>query len=125
MLTGFVIVHLIGNLQVLPAFGGRDAINAYAKFLKDQGPLLWIARGGLLTVFVLHIFFALTLAWRARKARPIRYQYPATIQASAASVTMPWTGLAILAFAIFHFAHYTFGWVDDDASARPRHRRTL
>ena len=110
LLTGFVIVHLIGNLQVLPAFGGREAVNAYAKFLKDQGPLLWVARGGLLTVFVVHIFLALTLAWRARQARPVPYQHPGTIQASISSVTMPWTGLAILAFAIFHLAHYTFGW---------------
>ena len=45
LLTGFVIAHLIGNLQVLPAMGGREAINAYAKFLKDLGPALWIARG--------------------------------------------------------------------------------
>src|SRR5262245_4420262 len=53
LLTGFVIVHLIGNLKL---FAGREAINGYAKFLKDLGPLLWIARGGLLTVFVVHIY---------------------------------------------------------------------
>lgn len=111
MLTGFVIVHLIGNLQVLPAFGGRDAINGYAKALKDLGPLLWVARGGLLTVFAVHVYLALSLAVRASAARPVGYQYPKTIQASTASVTMPWTGLALLAFVVFHLAHYTFGWV--------------
>src|SRR5262249_52517392 len=61
-LTGFVIVHLIGNLKALPAFGGQEAINAYAKFLKDLGWLLWVARGGLLAVFALHVYLALTLA---------------------------------------------------------------
>jgi succinate dehydrogenase / fumarate reductase cytochrome b subunit len=108
LLTGFVIVHLIGNLNVL---AGPDAINGYAKFLKDLGPGLWIARGALLTVFALHVVLALTLAQRARDARPVRYQYPATIQATQASLTMPWTGLAILAFVVFHLAHYTFAWV--------------
>lgn len=119
MLTGFVIVHLIGNLQVLPAFGGRDAINGYAKSIKDLGPLIWIARGGLLTVFAVHIYLALTLAMRASAARPVAYQHPATIQANTASVTMPWTGLAILAFVVFHLAHYTFGWVGTTEAQTP------
>jgi succinate dehydrogenase / fumarate reductase, cytochrome b subunit len=110
-LTGFVVVHLIGNLQVLPLFGGREAINAYAQSLKDLGPLLWIARGGLLAIFVLHVYLALTLAVRAKAARPVAYHHPATIQASTSSVTMPWTGLALLAFILFHLAHYTFGMV--------------
>jgi succinate dehydrogenase cytochrome b subunit len=108
LLTGFVIIHLIGNLKL---FAGRDAINGYARFLKDLGPFLWVARGGLLTVFAVHVYLALTLALRARAARPVRYQHPATIQASTGSVTMPWTGLVILAFVIFHLAHFTFGWV--------------
>ena len=119
-LTGFVVAHLIGNLQVLPWFGGRDAINGYAKSLKDLGPLLWIARGGLLTVFVVHVYLALTLAMRASAARPVAYQHPATIQASTSSVTMPWTGLALLAFIVFHLAHYTFGWVNTTPARTPQ-----
>lgn len=108
LLTGFVIVHLIGNLKV---FAGPDAINGYAKFLKDLGPGLWLARGALLAIFLVHLVLALTLAVRALAARPIRYQHPATIQATRASLTMPWTGLAILAFTAFHLAHYTFACV--------------
>jgi succinate dehydrogenase / fumarate reductase, cytochrome b subunit len=111
LLTGFVIGHLVGNLKVLPLFGGRDAINAYARFLKDLGPLLWIARGGLLLALVLHVYLALTLALRAKAARPVAYHHPGTIQASTSSVTMPWTGLVILLFLLFHLAHYTFGMV--------------
>ena len=109
LLTGFVIVHLIGNLKVLD---GPKAINAYAQFLKELGPWLWVARGGLLAVFVLHIVLALTLAWKARAARPVGYHYAKTIQATIASRTMPWTGLTILAFAAFHLAHFTFAWVE-------------
>lgn len=108
LLTGFVIVHLIGNLNVL---AGPEAINSYAKFLKDLGPGLWVARGGLLTVFLLHVVLALWLAKRARAARPVGYRYPGRIQATWASLTMPWTGLAILAFLLFHLAHFTFAWV--------------
>src|SRR5262245_33826735 len=119
LLTGFVIVHLIGNLQVLPVFGGRDGINSYAESIKKLGPLLWVARGGLLTLFAVHIYMALTLAGRAQAARPVRYQYPGTIQASVASVTMPWTGLAVLAFGIFHLAHFTFGWVTTTRATDP------
>src|SRR5947209_17256047 len=71
LLTGFVVAHLIGNLQVLPAMGGRDAINAYAQFLHDLGPALWIARGGLLAVLVLHIYLALSLALRLHAASSV------------------------------------------------------
>lgn len=107
-LTGFVVVHLVGNLKV---FGGPDALNGYAKFLKDLGPFLWVARGGLLAVFVTHIVLALWLKRRALAARPIPYYNPATIQASIGSRTMPWTGAVILAFLLFHLAHYTFAVV--------------
>ena len=120
LLTGFVVTHLIGNLQVLPWFGGRDAINGYAKAIKDLGPLLWIARGGLLTVFVIHVYLALTLAVRASAARPEAYRYPKTIQASTSSLTMPWTGLALLAFIVFHLAHYTFGMVNTTPARTPQ-----
>jgi succinate dehydrogenase / fumarate reductase cytochrome b subunit len=113
LLTGFVIVHMIGNLKVL---AGPESINSYAKALKDLGPLLWVARGGLFTVFLLHLVLALWLAKRSATARPIKYQCKARIQATRASLTMPWTGLAILAFVIFHLAHFTFGWVNTTAA---------
>ena len=45
MLYGFVIMHMLGNLQV---FAGPEKLNTYAKFLQDLGGLLWVARFGLL-----------------------------------------------------------------------------
>jgi succinate dehydrogenase / fumarate reductase cytochrome b subunit len=99
---------MIGNLQV---FLGREMLNKYAQGLKDTGPLLWIARGGLLTVFLVHIGLALRLKLRSRNARPIRYQHEDTVQASWVSQHMVLTGLVILAFVIFHLAHYTLGLV--------------
>lgn len=107
-LTGFVIVHMSGNLLI---FKGRDALNSYALFLKDRGALLWLARGGLLFAFVLHLALALRLHFRNRAARPAAYACQKTIQASWASRHMALTGVVILAFVIFHLLHYTFGVV--------------
>jgi len=112
-LAGFVVFHMIGNLKLLP--GGpesREAINAYAAFLKhDLGLLLWIARGGLLVIFVLHVATALRLKSKSATARPVPYYHQRTAQAGLASRTMLSTGLVILAFVLFHMAHYTFAWV--------------
>src|SRR5262245_51976937 len=55
-LTAFVLVHMLGNLQI---FLGRDVFNHYAHSLKSMGPLLWIARGGLLAFLLIHLFVSL------------------------------------------------------------------
>jgi succinate dehydrogenase / fumarate reductase cytochrome b subunit len=108
-LVTFVIFHMIGNLKI---FQGPDAINNYAYFLKhDLGALIWIARAGLLVLFVLHLALAIRLKVRSAAARPVAYAYPGSAQAGTASRTMIWTGVVILLFTLFHLAHYTFGWV--------------
>ncbi len=108
LLVAFVLVHMAGNLLV---YRGQDALNSYAKFLKGMGPMLWIARGGLLLVFLVHIGLAFRLSRRNRQARPIGYQMERTLRASLPSKYMLLTGLVILAFVIFHLAHYTLGIV--------------
>lgn len=114
-LTTFALFHMIGNLKMLP--GGpasRDAINGYAYFLKHElGALLWVARGGLLALFLLHVFIAFRLKLKAAVARPVGYAYRRSAQATAASKTMIWTGAVIGAFVLFHLAHYTFGVVHE------------
>jgi succinate dehydrogenase / fumarate reductase cytochrome b subunit len=107
-LTGFVIGHMSGNLLI---FRGRDALNSYAQFLKEHPGPLWAARIGLLVTFLLHVSIAIRLTQRNRAARPTRYAYEDTVQASWASRTMIWSGLVILAFLIFHLLQYTFGLV--------------
>jgi len=105
-LVGFLVGHMIGNLKV---FSGPESLNKYAHFLQhDIGALLWIARGGLLGLFLLHLAIALRLRGKATAARPIGYQNHHSAQASTASKTMLYTGLLIAAFTIFHLAHYTF-----------------
>ncbi len=107
-LTLFVIFHMLGNLQV---FLGPEELNRYAAFLKSVPEVLWAARLGLLAMFVAHIYVAVWLTIRNKAARPVPYVFQATRQASIASRTMMYSGVLILAFVIFHLAHYTFGWL--------------
>lgn len=107
-MTTFVVFHMIGNLKLL---SGQDAINDYAYFLKHElGLLLWIARGGLLALFLTHLALALKLQTKAVSARPVPYVYQKSAQASLTSITMLPTGAVIGLFVLFHLAHYTFGW---------------
>ena len=110
-LVTFVVFHLIGNLKI---FSGPEAINKYAYFLKhDLGLLIWIARGGLLGAFALHVILAVRLSLRAAAARPVGYVAKRTVQASPQSLTMVYTGFVVLMFVVFHLAHFTFCWVHD------------
>jgi succinate dehydrogenase / fumarate reductase, cytochrome b subunit len=107
VLIGFVIGHLVGNLQV---FQDPDHINGYAEFLRGLGPFLWIARIGLLVAVVIHIWAATVLTLENRKARgPEAYGVKHTIRATLASRSMRLTGYVVLAFVLYHLAHFTWG----------------
>lgn len=108
-LAGFVVFHMLGNLQV---FEGRDALNGYAAFLRDMPMLLWTARLGLLSIVTLHISLAIRLALQNRRARPVAYAVREYRKASVASRTMSVTGSLLLLFIIFHLLHLTAGVVD-------------
>jgi succinate dehydrogenase / fumarate reductase cytochrome b subunit len=103
-LFGFVIGHLLGNLQV---FLGPEAINRYGSFLQGLGELLWVARIGLLTMVLLHIWSAIKLTAENRAARPVAYANWNPTVASYASRTMFMSGLIIAAFIIYHLLHFT------------------
>ncbi|MCF7763118.1 MAG: succinate dehydrogenase cytochrome b subunit [Verrucomicrobia bacterium] len=104
LLFGFVIVHMLGNLQI---FLGADVINTYAAFLKSKPALLWVARIGLLVLVGLHIGSAVQLSRQNRAARPIPYGDAKHPGASYASRTMLMSGLIVLAFIIYHLLHFT------------------
>jgi succinate dehydrogenase / fumarate reductase cytochrome b subunit len=105
----FVIAHMSGNLLI---YLGKDALNAYAHGLMEHPFVLWLARGGLLTIFLVHVFFALRTWQDNQSARPARYVHEDTIQANWASRHMMLTGVVILLFVIYHLLHFTFGVVD-------------
>ena len=106
LLIGFLLGHMAGNLLI---FQGPDAINKYAAWLKSLGPLLWVARIGLLVLFVTHLTLTLLLVKRSREARPQKYIFERTQVASLASRYMIWSGVVILVFLLYHLAHYTLG----------------
>ena len=104
-MIGFLIGHLLGNLLL---FAGPEAINGYAKKLHDLGPALYLIRGGLLAIVVLHIVGTVQLVRLNRAARPQKYAVDTVRQASKASRIMIWSGLTILAFVVYHLAHFTW-----------------
>jgi succinate dehydrogenase / fumarate reductase cytochrome b subunit len=108
-LIGFVLGHMGGNLLI---FAGPDYLNGYAQHLKETPALLWPARVGLLAIFLLHVVLGLRLAFSNRAARPSPYHYPQRFEnASWAARHMLLTGLLLLAFVVYHLAHFTFGAV--------------
>ena len=102
----FLAGHLAGNLLI---YKGEEDFNEYAEFLHEagHGAFIWIARAGLLTVIVLHVWATILLTKENRAARKEEYAYKATIQATKSSRIMIWSGLTILAFVIFHILHFT------------------
>lgn len=111
ILIGFVVGHLVGNLQV---FQHPDRINGYAQFLQNLGPLLWVARIGLLAAVGIHIWAATVLTLENQRARGGEYSVKHTIQATLASRTMRLTGYVVLAFILYHLAHFTLGLAQAD-----------
>jgi len=107
----FVIAHMAGNLQI---YLGREAINAYAEFLKSKPGLLWSARAALLALVILHITAALQLVSENNDARPVKYDEGKPTGASLASRTIFISGLVIFAFIIYHLMHFTFGVTNPD-----------
>lgn len=106
ILVLFVMGHMLGNLQI---FLGPDVINAYAYKLHHLLPAsaLWAVRLVLLSTIAVHLWAAITLTLDNRKARPQGYLKGKVVQANYSSRTMRMSGIILLAFIIFHIAHFT------------------
>ena len=103
-LFGFVVMHMLGNLQV---FLGPEAINKYAAFLQSTPELLWPARIGLLAMVGVHFCAGILLVIENMQAREQQYEVKRVVKATLASRTMVVSGLVVLSFIIYHLAHYT------------------
>ena len=108
ILFGFVVVHMIGNLQ---AYAGPESLNAYGLWLREllHGAGLWIARGVLLLAVILHIGAAVSLTIENRKARPVDYRQRRWEESTYASRTMVWSGPILALFIVYHLLHLTTG----------------
>jgi succinate dehydrogenase / fumarate reductase, cytochrome b subunit len=108
ILSGFVLVHMLGNLQV---YQGAEAIDAYGKLLRKEPALLWSARLVLLGAVGLHIWAYLALMRKNLRARPRAYERRKNKESTFASRSMTITGPLVLLFIIFHILHMTTGTV--------------
>lgn len=110
ILFGFVLGHMIGNLQV---YLGPEALNHYGVLLRQllHGAGLWVVRAVMLTAVSLHIWAATSLTLESWRARPEGYREQKWKESTYASRTMRWGGVIILLFVIYHLLHFTTGTV--------------
>ena len=108
VLVGFVVGHMVGNLQL---YLGAEVLNAYGHFLHEMlhGAGLWIARSVILVSVGLHIWAASSLTIASRAARPVGYRQQSWTSSTYASRTMRWSGPILLLFILYHLAHFTLG----------------
>ena len=102
----FLMAHLAGNLTI---YGGGEAFNTYAEKLHALGPLLTVMELGLLFFAGVHIITGIFLFLQNWQARPTGYTlYKPSGGRTLSSRTMPYTGLIILGFVIFHLINFSF-----------------
>jgi succinate dehydrogenase / fumarate reductase, cytochrome b subunit len=122
VLFGYVIGHVLGNLQV---FMGASQLNEYAAMLKANATLLWGVRSVLLVSVILHIVAAVQLTRMNWRGRPESYYYKDVIQADYAARTMRWSGVIIAVFVIYHLLHLTTGTVHPQFDAHDVYRNVI
>jgi succinate dehydrogenase / fumarate reductase, cytochrome b subunit len=114
ILALFVVAHMLGNLKAIEGPGhGHAALDSYARFLRTIGSpalphdfALWVERVVLFVALVLHVTVVTQLYRRNRAAQPKDHR-PTRIRSTIAARTMPFTGLVILVFVIFHVLQFT------------------
>jgi len=102
----FLVLHLAGNLTI---YMGKDVFNSYAEHLHSLGPLITLAEWGLLIFAVIHVSTGLLLFYQNFKARPERYAVNKRAGGrTLGSATMPYTGVILLLFVIYHLLNFHF-----------------
>ena len=102
-LCTFLVVHLIGNLQLLKADGG-ESFNLYAKFMTSN-PLIKTTSYLLYLSILGHAFWGLSLVFKNKKARPVGY-YASNNSSTWNSRNMGLLGTIVLAFIVGHMAQF-------------------
>ncbi|WP_433333964.1 succinate dehydrogenase cytochrome b subunit [Spirillospora sp. CA-294931] len=113
VLVLYLILHMIGNLKI---FLGADDFNHYAHWLRTVGEpavphrtVLTLVEVVLAVSVVLHMWSAISLARRARAARPVKYQSKKKSHAQGYAVhTMRWGGVIIALYVVYHLLDLTF-----------------
>ncbi len=104
-LCTFLIVHLIGNLQLLINDGGK-AFNAYAHFMSNN-LFIQVTAKGLYAMILLHAIKGFLMALNNRKAAGgSRYAVSTSKNASWTSRNMALLGSWVFIFIGVHMAHF-------------------
>jgi len=111
VLFGYLIAHMLGNLQI---FLGPAVMDHYAETLHGTPELLWPARIILLVSVILHIWASISLSKVKRDARPVAYVKHANVTSSWASRSMMLSGPIVALFVVFHLLHLTTGTLHPD-----------
>jgi succinate dehydrogenase / fumarate reductase cytochrome b subunit len=105
----YLILHLIGNALV---FLGPDTFNEYSHQLISN-PLIVPIEIGLLIIFLVHVYKAVTNYVSNQAARPTRYRMKKraghTSRKSLASSTMIVSGAVVFLFLLIHVKQFKYG----------------
>jgi succinate dehydrogenase / fumarate reductase cytochrome b subunit len=118
-LFAYLILHLAGNALI---FAGPETFNEYSHALISN-PLILPIEIGLVAIFLLHVYKAVTNDVANRAARPAGYavkKYAGhTSRKSVASSTMIWSGLVIFLFILVHVKQFKYGAWYQTVSEQP------
>ncbi len=106
LLVGFLVSHVVSNLAI---FSDPSHLDAWGRFLRSTGPFLWVARGGLVVLAVVHIVAALQLIGRDAEARPEGYRKPGQARSRWLALGMRAGGVLLFVFLIIHLMNLTWG----------------
>lgn len=100
----FLVVHLIGNLQLLNDDNGYS-FNTYSHLMTHNGLIRFVSYG-LYLFILLHAFVGIMIARKNRKARTQGYSVKSNRDTTWASRHMALMGLLIFAFLIMHMGDF-------------------
>jgi succinate dehydrogenase / fumarate reductase cytochrome b subunit len=105
----FLVIHLLGNLQLLlPASEAREQFNWYSHLLAGN-MLIKIISWVLLLSIIAHAVYALILAFKTRKANGTKYVYDKRPAVSPwNSRNMGLLGTVILLFLVIHLKDFWY-----------------
>ena len=102
----FLVVHLVGNLQLLIDDGG-EAFNTYAYFMTNNGLIKFLSYG-LYALILIHIVQGILIALKNRGARASRYAVTNRKSNSFASRNMALLGLLVFFFLAIHMGDFWY-----------------
>lgn len=116
ILVCFIIAHIVGNSTIF-----FHMLNAYAAGLHHLPLLVWGGRLIILAAFAIHIYYGTMLKLENYAAKPHAYVMSRFRQATFSGRYQIWTGVAVLAFLIYHLLQFTFLFLIDPALAPVSH----